>query len=503
MGFFSRIKKQVTTAKAKATGPAPVNRSTGERKEPLLEPVPGDELPGWTDVDGTKTGNRADAENPESGDTDTPLPPYYRERAEATLFLQKLWTRLVAGTIWLLGCGGAITTVKLALWAAGAAALLTTALLTAPAPIGRNVNVAFIGNSYFFVNDLPRLMEAVTGGHMYQDSCLHGSGSLLNILKTGNGMYYKWQSQNAMKGGVEWASFDGSGNSYLYDYGACSVPQLLTGKDDMLSYQNQYGHYINDGTNPCLVDADYLDWQTSKTKSKQWDFVVMVDQSKRMAFDDARQEALMGLNYTYGPLLERKSAVPILVQPHAFWSEQVNMTGLSDVPTFTSLIQEGAQIYRDFLNEKLGHKKTRIAPVGNAFLAVYEEDKDLWAKLFLDDGIHPSAHGSYLYAMVIHASMYKAVPPKGRVVNKNVGDLFANARKMHSESDMMPTKQEAKKLWKIARKVAVHGHKPRSLKHLSGDYEYVEETDDEIEETEEDEYYSDQPDADDAVRGRV
>lgn len=498
MGFLSRFKKSDATPKAAAAGSSRASTATSTftkkavatKKEPLLERVPADEPPGWTDVDGTKktTGH----EDPEMGDYDDSLPPYYREREQA----KELWAKFVAGLLWVLGCGGgAITTVKLALWAAGAVALVGTLMLTTGAPVIRDARVAFIGNSYFFVNDLPRLMEAVTGGHISQDSCLHGSGSLLNILKTGNGMYYKWQSANAMKGGTKWTNSNTNAESYLYDMGACSVPQLLTGKDDLLSYQNQYGHYASDGTNPCLVDNSYLDWENSRKSNHNWDFVVMVDQSKRMAFDDAREEALMAFNYTYGPLLKRKSAVPILVQPHAFWSAQVNMTGLTDVPTFTSLIKEGALMYQHFLNQKLGRRKTRIAPVGNAFLTVYDEDRTLWAKLFLDDGIHPSAHGTYLYSMVIHATMYKAMPPKRRVVNKKVDQLFAKARKVHSED--FPTKEEARTLWKIARKVALRGHKPKSLKKLTVDY--VDENDAALEETEDDEFYADQMEADDAA----
>jgi hypothetical protein len=491
MGFLSRFKKSHTAAKATAAGGSSTRAATAKggvaRKEPLLDGVPADEPPGWTDVDGAK--RRSDVDDPEAGDYDDSLPPYYRERQQA----KELWAKVVAGVLWLLGCGGgAITTVKLALWAAGTVALIATIMLATPAPMIRDAKVAFIGNSYFFVNDLPRLMEAVTGGHISQDSCLHGSGSLLNILKTGNGMYYKWQSENAMKGGTEWVNSNNA-KTYLYDYGACSVPQLLTGKDDLLSYQNQYGHYASDGTNPCLVDNNYLDWENSRKSTPHWDFVIMVDQSKRMAFDDAREEALMAFNYTYGPLLRRKSAVPILVQPHAFWSEQVNMTGLTDVPTFTSLIKEGALVYQNFLNQKLGRRKTRIAPVGNAFLTVYEEDRTLWSKLFLDDGIHPSTYGTYLYSMVIHASMYKAMPPKRRVVNKKVDLLFAKARKVHSSD--YPTKDEARTLWKIARKVAIYGHKPKSMKKLNVDY--VDENDAALEETEDDEFYADQGEADD------
>lgn len=435
--------------------------------------------PAWSDVDGTKAAKLNDPE--EGGDTDLTLPPGYRsELVDKRKTLRERLARFLDQMIYwgsiLLSCGGASKLVLLAIYSSLAVVTAAVVLYAATSSAHRVKNVAFIGNSYFFVNDLPRLFESVTDYKIHQDSCLHGSGSILNILKTGNGMYYKWKSANAMQGGIEWMT-EGNVRTYLYDYGACSVPQLLAGKDNMLSYGNQYGHYVDDGTNPCLQDNNYLDYENSKALSSSssssvvppdWDHVVIVDQSKRMCFDDARQEAILGLNYTYGPLLDRirTPATPVIVQPHAFWSDNVNMTGLTDVPTFTSMIMQGANIYKEFLDTKLtshhhGHR-TKIAPVGHAFLQVWEDDQDLWAKLFLDDGIHPSGYGSYLYAMVLHATIYGYMPPKSRVVTDDIlTTLFGNARKLHSTS--MPTKQEAAQLWKIARKVTVFHQHPSSL----------------------------------------
>jgi hypothetical protein len=112
----------------------------------------------------------------------------------------------------------------------------------------------------------------------------------------------------------------------------------------------------------------------------------------------------MALNYTYSPLLQHIGAGALIVQPHACcWSSDANMTGLEDIHTFTSRIMDGAKIYKEFLNaETHMSKKAKIAPVGDAFLTVWEEDNDLWQKMFLADGIHPSVYGSYLYATVLY-----------------------------------------------------------------------------------------------------
>lgn len=434
--------------------------------------------------------------DPEEGDTDISLPPSYRQQLK-----EKYGKDPKALALYALGCCGATATVKIAAYAAiaiGAAALL----LSGGGGLGRKTNVAFIGNSIFFVNDLPRLMEKVSGDHIHQDSCLHTSGSILNILKTGNGMYNKWQTQNAMINGVEWVSREDNTVTYLYDYGACSVPQLLTGQDNMLSYGNQYGHYIDDGSNPCLMENDYLDYQASFNYSKPWDYVVIVDQAKRMCFDDAREEALLAFNYTYGPLIDKLKATPVIVQPHAFWSYNVNMTGLVDVPTFTSMIIDGAQIYKDYMNTKLSgaFRSTKIAPVGTAFLAVWEEDEDLWNKLFLDDGIHPSGYGSYLYSMVIHATIYRAMPPKSRVVIKDTMDLFSSSRRLYVNETGVPSKQEARKLWKIARKVTLLGFTPKSLKKVGSTSALEEQQyDDEAMQQDEAEYEAEEEAAEEAA----
>lgn len=465
MRFFRRKKAEDQIPAISLAANAP-----NGKKEPLLggnrpEQVPADEpvmitaadAPAWTDIDGTRSGKIND---PEEGDADEQ--PGDTTSNDTRLALLKL--RAYRTLMLILGCGGAVTTVKLALWAALGAGSLTLMLLLGSS--GTHVNIAFVGNSYFYVNDLPRLFEQVTGKHIFQDSCLHASGSILNILKTGNGMYYKWQTQNAMVGGVEYTT---SSNDvvYLYDYGACSVPQLLTGQDNMLSYGNQYGHYVNDGTNPCIKDNNYLEYESSFNYSQKWNYVVIVDQSKRMCFDDAREEALMAFNYTYAPLLSRAGATPVLVQPHAFWSDAVNMTGLTDIPTFTSMIMTGAKIYKKFLDK---HTKrgisTKIAPVGDAYLTVWEENEELWQKLFLADGIHPSGYGSYLYAMVLHGTIYGRAPPKSRVVTDNVQSLFSLARKLHVDESGIPSKKEALALWKVANKVAVNGYKPKSLKSV-------------------------------------
>jgi hypothetical protein len=143
---------------------------------------------------------------------------------------------------------------------------------------------------------------------------------------------------------------------------------------------------------------------------------------------------------------------------------------------------EGAQIYKKYLNQRIGFfQGAHIAPVGNAFLAVYEADKYLYKKLFLDDGIHPSAFGTYLYGTVIYATMMGYMPRYKDVVVDNMNTtLFGTARRLQASDSKagFPDKEEAAILFKIAKKVALGGYKPKSIRGFQPEVnaeEFIEE----------------------------
>jgi len=284
-------------------------------------------------------------------------------------------------------------------------------------------------------------------------------------------MWTKWATKKGMINGVKFNTSAGS-TKYLYDMGACSVPQLLTGQDQMISKENALRSFVDDGQNPCFQEDAYREYQESFDLKVRggWDFVVITDQSKAMAIDEYRQDALLAFNYTYGPLLKKKHISPIIVQPHAYTSEGANSTDLSDLATFTALIMEGAQIYKKYLGRRTGwFSSAHIAPVGNAFMAVYEESQhDLYPKLFTNDGIHPSAYGTYLYGLVIYATITGYMPKYNRVVIDDIdgSDLFFTARRLQASSSNagFPTKDEAAILYKIAKKVSLRGYKPQALR---------------------------------------
>lgn len=337
-----------------------------------------------------------------------------------------------------------------------------------------DLQVAFLGNAYFFVNDVPRLLEAVSQGHVYQNSCLHAGGSLSDLWITGNGMYSLWQTDEAILEYMTTATDDDASESIVattYDYGLCTVAQVLQGYDEYITYGNKYGKYYSDGLNPCIVDKYYNGFLEAELERDpvSWDYVVLVEQTKRMAVAEALNDTVSVLTNRYGPLLKASGAVPVIVDTHAFWSSKSNMTGLTDIPTFTFLIEQGVALFTNALASVLpSNQAPLVAPIGLAYLTVWEEDFDLWEKLFLDDEIHSSMSGSYLFACVLYATLFGHLPEEPP---ENMAALFMDARKTVGQPSY-PSADDAEYLRAVAGRVALKGYVPQSLLDVYKDDDY-------------------------------
>lgn len=351
--------------------------------------------------------------------------------------------------------------VKLSL-AMTAGLTLTVYLLYAGGKMTRTnanqiVNIAHLGNSFQFVNDLPRVLEAMGQGRIRQDSVLHGSLSFVTLPRKGNGMWNKWQNRKAYN--------DTTG---FYDFGACSVVQLLYGYDEKLYDFDTY--YYDDGKNPCVQDPNYLTFRDAQPSSQSpvWDFVIINDQSVRPAIYEKALTSAKALKNKYAPLLEEIEAVPVLIHTWGYDADSAdnnaNMANLVDVPTFTNLLLEGYQLYAETLKEVLPVElEPRIAPVGLAFLTVWEENFPLWKKLFGADLYHPSPHGTYLEACVIYATIYRRAPDPPTSLPVEVLFNRTRSRAISGDEQPLPTDDEALYLRWIAQRVALKGHVPKSL----------------------------------------
>ena len=369
-----------------------------------------------------------------------------------------------------------------------------------------DISVAFVGNSMQYFNDFPRLMEAISEGHMNQDSCLHGSATIRTLLHTGNGMYPKFMTANAVVGAdgtpYVYDHQDDDTTTVIHDYGACTVRQLFFGEDSRLpdqdQLQNYYDdyftvdddgdeYYIDDGTNPCYEDINYMSYLEERYLERgppDWDYVVINDNTRSPARNNTRQASLQELEAHYVSWLKELGATPVFLCTYAYWNDWRDLTGLEDVPTFTSLTYMGYRQYAQLLEMYLPpSQRPRIAPVGIAFLMVWEENYNLWKKLFHIDQLHSSPLGSFLQACVVYHTLYGRMPKQNVALREDMSFLWLRARRMQPEthpSNRFPTRQEAMYLYNVASRV-MKGHLPKSLTiYTNGEASTYEEPDSEL-----------------------
>jgi hypothetical protein len=319
-----------------------------------------------------------------------------------------------------------------------------------------SISVAFIGNSMQYYNDLPRLMVEMSEANITQNSCYRPGTSLKTIITHGNGMPNYWNTSAALINGTD-----------LYDFGACTVKQLLFGKDNHLEKlaRKKFEHDpVAD--NPCLAFPEYLNYLNNyyAENKPKWDFLVLNDNSRNAFRITAREKGLHTLRTTYVPLFKRSGAIPVFLDTHAYF----DYTGEThDIPTFTSISYEGYQQYAAALESFLPPwQKPRIAPSGIVFLAVWEEDNSLWKTLFHSDRAHASPLGTFLEACVIHYTLLGRLPLRKDVLRDDMSTLWSTARMMTPPWQPMnafPSKEDAEYVYNIAERVLINKHLPNAF----------------------------------------
>jgi hypothetical protein len=345
------------------------------------------------------------------------------------------------------------------------------------------MTLAFIGNSYMYINDLPRVMEQLSHHNIKQQSVINTGAGLGSLLKQGNGMYELWQTTNALDfwGGFDFVELMSNTDIeidedyQLYDFGMCTVPQLLEGYDGYLSYKNNNEVYFDVGTNPCFEDEYYMTiiQQQSFQDPMYFDYVILNDQTRRMANEDAREDSIDALTQAYAPLIKASRAKPILIDTHAYYFVEDGMYGnetMGDVflgnsiAAFTSSIYEGLYEYVDELGALLPDKqKPKIAPVGLTYLAIYEDNQKQWRMLFSDDAIHASQAGTYLAACVLYCTIYGHLPA-AQHNHWDMRSIFYRSRALYGNTTATPTLNQAAYIRKWPKKVALEGYLPKSFK---------------------------------------
>ena len=261
----------------------------------------------------------------------------------------------------------------------------------------------------------------------------------------------------------------------IYDYGACTPEQLMLGTDPRLDDPGyaQPEDVSTGNLNPCHEDPYYFRWAKAhfRASTPDWDVVMINDNTRNPARASSRARSLAFLEQFWVPLLQKSGATPVFLWTHAYSVESTptrNMTGLEDVANFTSLTYAGIKAYVDILKPHLPEsQEPRIAPVGLAFLTVYEEDPDLWRQLFhAADHIHASPSGSFLQACIVHYTLFGEMPDREHVVHRPMASLWRTARMMQhawEPANPFPTREQAAYLYRVAKRVMVHGHVPASF----------------------------------------
>lgn len=364
------------------------------------------------------------------------------------------------------------------------------------------VRLAMIGNSMQYYNDLPRLLEAMADGKLEQNSCLHGNADFSSHLWYGNGMHTKWMTGAARIWEIE--------DYEIYDYGACSPQQLLFGVDDRLvkrrrrklqQIRNLMDHYNytanrtdddlyqldddaynvtdddaweygleDDGTNPCLMDENYNDYMEAIYEvhgAPNWDYVLLNDNTRNACCTEQRNQSADLLESVYLPWIKQIHATPIFMMTYGYWASTRDMSGLIDIPTFASLTYEGYKQYLELAQVGLPEDlQPRIAPVGLAFLMVWEENPSMWQDLMHYDEIHLSPSGTFLEACVVYATIYGTLPSPSVVLKETPSHLWSRARRMvppNHEQKPFPSLARANYLYHVAHRIVVLNEMPQSL----------------------------------------
>lgn len=273
-------------------------------------------------------------------------------------------------------------------------------------------------------------------------------------------------------------------NETMHDYGACTIPQLLLGRDEDLEATNYTNEDFNTITtdrhrNPCRVDNNYRLYSIDKQHPTNWNFVVMNDNTRNPARESTRISSLLALQNHYAPWLLKTGAIPVLLWTHAYIpSNGRDMQGLQDVANFTSLTGVGLREYSALLQETLPLKQQpRIAPIALAFLTIYEEAPELWETLFHNaDHLHPSPSGTFLQGCVLYWTLFERLPDISFLKSDgNVQDLWYNARMMQhvwEPANPLPTLKEVQYLWSIAERIA-NGYVPTTyINYENGEVAY-------------------------------
>lgn len=313
--------------------------------------------------------------------------------------------------------------------------------------------VAFLGNSYFYYNDTPRLLQELHGGEgaMVTADCLRGGASFVSLLVEGDGM-----DRPAVAAG-----------SLLPWNGKPSIAALLKDPYDF------------------VVCNDYS--QNNARGEKKAETRAALDTIVAMAKAGGSQTIVLMPTAAYRAPANRSETI-------GSWADFYYKQGAGHREHLRYLLAAGVDAKIADANEAFkvsffqqdGHALCAVPYVPCAspprpacspvchlpdfliwFFAirlpakvVHEEDPALWAKLFHVDNYHPTVFGSFLQACVIHATIF-GEPPAESALPSDPKQLWARARRLLPKKEQppeWPTRGELLYLREVAARVAASSY---------------------------------------------
>ncbi len=195
------------------------------------------------------------------------------------------------------------------------------------------------------------------------------------------------------------------GNSYIYsqDLPGTLYDLAATGGDTIYHESSTPGGYTLEGHS---TNATSL----SKIASRDWDFVVLQEQSQKPSFPPA---TVANDTYPYAEILvdsiksNNECTEPVFFMT---WGrrdgDQQNCQFYPPLCTFEGM---NARLRQSYLEMGVDNEAT-VAPCAAAWYHMSVINNTFWNGLYSGDGSHPSAWGTYLNACVFYATILRKSP---------------------------------------------------------------------------------------------
>ena len=195
------------------------------------------------------------------------------------------------------------------------------------------------------------------------------------------------------------------GNSYIYtaDLPGTLKSLALAGGDSIYHESSTPGGYTFEqhATNSTTLN---------KITSRNWDFVVLQQQSQMPAFSPSQ---VAWQTYPFAEALVNSIKSNYECSEPLFFmtwgrrdGDQSNCAGYPPLCTFEGMNARLRQSYIEMASDN----NATVAPCGAAWHQMSVDNSTFWSGLYAGDGSHPSAWGTYLNACVFYATIFRKSP---------------------------------------------------------------------------------------------